>query len=143
MFYAPRQPQLTSAIPTLVIPARYGESYVVWVRVPVRTTLKIYAVSQWCPSVCNESFLFLSSVHFASYSSETCLSRSCFSVVFAFLEDLRLSLSTAGLLFSLPLLRPDRHCPFPPGSQLIHCVFRPGSCFSFGWAFVLSCGPET
>jgi hypothetical protein len=24
----------------------------------IRTTLKIYAVSQWCPFVCNESFFF-------------------------------------------------------------------------------------
>jgi hypothetical protein len=62
----------------------------------VRTTLKIYAVSHWCPSVCNESFLFLSSDPLASSPSKTYLSRICFNVVFALLDDLRLPLSTLG-----------------------------------------------
>jgi ankyrin repeat protein len=66
-------------------------------RIDVRTTLKMSAVSQWCPSVRNESCLFLSSDFSTSFSSETYLFRPCFTVVFAVFDDLRLSLSPAGL----------------------------------------------
>jgi hypothetical protein len=77
----------------------------------IRTTLKMSAVSQWCPSVRNESCLFLSSDFSTSFSSETYLFRPCFSVVFALFDDLRLPLSPAGLSLCPEALKPARHCP--------------------------------
>jgi hypothetical protein len=83
----------------------------------VRTTLKMSAVSQWCPSVRNESCLFLSSDFSTSFSSETYLSRPCFSAVFALFCDLRLPLSPAGRLLCPVALKPARHCP--PSIQIL------------------------
>jgi hypothetical protein len=66
----------------------------------IRTTLKMSAVSQWCPSVRNENNLFLSSDSSTSSPSETYLFKRCFNVVFSLLDaNLRLPLSTARLLF--------------------------------------------